>query len=259
MVADSDLPYFRGCSRQRGRGFGSLAQTIERTAIPFLRRYVVPAAKRVNADLLEIAAPEIGIYPLLYQSITEGKFFYLDEATPFRKPSNYYTLDPGLYPSISDTVNEMNRKIQEREKYEKTPIKLHVNKITQRIFLRFPNQTSLLVIFSADLCRVFGGEEAVYGLGVFMSGAGPHFPKFPYDLVRTHTLILCNDIFEYNIVGDTKAALSRCIPFISKVKNGDVISTGQYKNYQNFLNLQYKKNSKKLIPQHKTRAPGFLW
>ena len=61
MVADSDLPYFRGCSRQRGRGFGSLAQTIERTAIPFLRRYVVPAAKRVNADLLEIAAPEIGI------------------------------------------------------------------------------------------------------------------------------------------------------------------------------------------------------
>ena len=153
----------------------------------------------------------------------------------------------------------MNRKIQEREKYEKTPIKLHVNKITQRISLRFPNQNSLLVIFSADLCRVFGVEEAVYGLGVFMSGAGPHFPKFPYDLVRTNTLILCNDIVEYNIVGDTKAALLRCIPFISKVKNGDIISTGQYKNYQSFLNLQFKKVSKKLIPQHKTRAPGFLW
>ena len=27
MVADSDLPYFRGYSRQRGRGFGALAQT----------------------------------------------------------------------------------------------------------------------------------------------------------------------------------------------------------------------------------------
>ena len=60
MVADSDLPYFRGYSRQRGRGFGSLAQTIGRTAIPFLRRYVVPAAKRVGADLIELAAPEIG-------------------------------------------------------------------------------------------------------------------------------------------------------------------------------------------------------
>ena len=60
MVADSDLSYFRGYSRQRGRGFGALAQTIGRTAIPFLRRYVVPAAKRVGADLLDIAAPEIG-------------------------------------------------------------------------------------------------------------------------------------------------------------------------------------------------------
>ena len=60
MVADSDLPYFRGYSRQRGRVFGALTQTIGRTAILFLRRYVVPAAKRVGADLLDIAAPEIG-------------------------------------------------------------------------------------------------------------------------------------------------------------------------------------------------------
>ena len=59
MVAVSDLPYFRGYSGQRGRGFGASAKTIWRTAIPFLRRYVVPAAKRVGADLLDIAAPEI--------------------------------------------------------------------------------------------------------------------------------------------------------------------------------------------------------
>ena len=60
MFADSDLPFFRGFSRQRGRGFGALAQTIGRKSIPFLRRYVVPAAKRVGADLLDIAAPDIG-------------------------------------------------------------------------------------------------------------------------------------------------------------------------------------------------------
>ena len=59
MVADSNLPYFRGYSRQKGRGIGALAQTIGRTAIPFLRRYVVPEAKRVGADLLDIAAPKI--------------------------------------------------------------------------------------------------------------------------------------------------------------------------------------------------------
>ena len=41
------------------RGFEALAQTIGRTAIPSFRRYVVPAAKNVGADLFELAAPEI--------------------------------------------------------------------------------------------------------------------------------------------------------------------------------------------------------
>ena len=41
-------------------GFGALAQVIGRTAIPFLRKYVIPAAKRIGADMLEFAAPEIG-------------------------------------------------------------------------------------------------------------------------------------------------------------------------------------------------------
>ena len=61
MVASNtlELPYYRGIGRQRGRGFGALAQVIGRTAIPFLRKYIVPAAKRVVADLLEFAVPEV--------------------------------------------------------------------------------------------------------------------------------------------------------------------------------------------------------
>ena len=54
-----EIPYYRAVGRQRGRGFGALAQVIGRTAIPFLRKYVVPAAKGVGADLLEFAVPEI--------------------------------------------------------------------------------------------------------------------------------------------------------------------------------------------------------
>ena len=63
MVAQnsSDFPIFRGHARQRGRGFGALAQTLKRTAIPFIKKYIIPAAKRIGADLFEIAAaPEIG-------------------------------------------------------------------------------------------------------------------------------------------------------------------------------------------------------
>ena len=47
------------------------------------------------------------------------KFFYLDEATTDTQSSDYYTLEPSLYPLISDILIELNEKVQEREKYEK--------------------------------------------------------------------------------------------------------------------------------------------
>ena len=61
MVASNTLehPYYKGIGRQRRRGFGALAQVIGRTAIPFLRKYTVLAAKRVGDDLLEFAVPEV--------------------------------------------------------------------------------------------------------------------------------------------------------------------------------------------------------
>ena len=61
MVASRqvEIPFYRGIVRQRGRRFGSLVQVIGRTAIPFLRKYFVPAAKRVAADLLDFSVPEI--------------------------------------------------------------------------------------------------------------------------------------------------------------------------------------------------------
>ena len=61
MVASRqvEIPYYRGVGRQCGRGFGALAQVFGRTAIPFLRKYVVPASKRIGTDMLEFAVPEI--------------------------------------------------------------------------------------------------------------------------------------------------------------------------------------------------------
>ena len=58
MVASRqvEIPVYRSIGRQSGRGFGAIAQVIGRTAIPFLRKYIVPATK--GADLLEIAEPD---------------------------------------------------------------------------------------------------------------------------------------------------------------------------------------------------------
>ena len=61
MVASNtlDLPHYKGIGRRRGRGFGALSQVIGRTAISFLRKYVVSAAKRMGSIFFEFAVPEV--------------------------------------------------------------------------------------------------------------------------------------------------------------------------------------------------------
>ena len=101
------------------------------------------------------------------------------------------------------------------------------------------NDSSGVAFCSTDLGRNFGhnvGNE----IGVLMIGKGPHEPEFAYDIVRIHSLINYSDIVEYNIVGDTKAPLLRCFPFILNLKGGDIITTGQCMNYQTFTNLQFR-------------------
>ena len=89
------------------------------------------------------------------------------------------------------------------------------------------NDSSGLALCSTDLGHIFGNNVENH-FGVLMKGKGPHEPQFAYDIVRIHSLMIYSDLVEYNIVGDTKAPLVRCFPFISKLKWGDIISTGQY-------------------------------
>ncbi len=59
MDGYNDSPYFHGASRQRGSGLGSLALSVGRFAIPFLRKMAIPAARRVGKAFIEEAAPEL--------------------------------------------------------------------------------------------------------------------------------------------------------------------------------------------------------
>ncbi len=102
------------------------------------------------------------------------------------------------------------------------------------------NEESSLAIFSTDLGHIFGGDVRDDS-GILMRGKEPHEPTFAYDIVRIHSLLIYTDIVEYNIVGDTKALLLRCFLLISKLKSGDIMTTGQYMNYQTFTNLQFRR------------------
>ena len=60
MAGYTNLEYFKGTPRQRGRGLGALAGKIARTAFPIFRKYVLPTAKKLGKDALEAALPELG-------------------------------------------------------------------------------------------------------------------------------------------------------------------------------------------------------
>ena len=193
----------------------------------------------------EVAISEIS-YPSLYQNVTEGKFTFLDgrESPDEKRKIQPMHVEPGLYPSIVDIVVAMNDKVRKRigaQKYEYDGIFVSVDKITQKVAIHLPEDQSVFIIQSADLSHIFGCDLEQNQTGVIMKGKGPHYPQYSYDIIRIHSLMIYSDIIEYNIVGDTKTPLLRCILFISKVKNGDIISTGQYMNYQSFTNLQFKK------------------
>ena len=87
-----------------------------------------------------------------------------------------------------------------------------------------------------------------------MKEKGPHYPQYSYDIIRKHSLMISSDIKEYNKVGDTKTPSLHSIPFNFKVKNGDIMSTGQYMNHQSFT---ISKTVEKIFPQHKNRTKGY--
>ena len=174
----------------------------------------------------EVAISDIS-YPSMYQNATEGNFMFFEKR--LSKSSELYYLEPDLYPSNTDTVEAMKILIQERHNHSENCIKVKVSRKTQKVEIYLANEASGLAFFSTDLGHVFGsnvGNE----FGVMLRGKCSHKPEFAYDIVRIHSLMIYTDLIEYNIVGDTKAQLLRCIPFISKLKSRDILTTGQYMN-----------------------------
>ena len=133
----------------------------------------------------------------------------------------------------------MNTPIQERNNHNETCTTVKVSRRTQKVVIMLANDSSGLAFCSTDLCHIFGNNVGNHFV-VLMKRKGPHGPQFAYDIVRIHSLMIYSEKVEYKIVGDTNTPLLRCFPFISKLKGGDIITTGQYMNYQTFSNLQFR-------------------
>ena len=137
-------------------------------------------------------------------------------------------------------MEALNTIIHERDNHRYTCITIKDSRVTQKVKVYLATEESSLAVFSTVLGHLFAGYVR-NDLGILMRGKGSHEPTFAYDIVRIHSLMTYTDIVEYNFVGDTKVPLFRCFPFISKLDSGDILTTGQYMNYQTFSNLQFKR------------------
>ena len=64
--------------------------------------------------------------PSMYQNVTEGKFMFFDKK--LAKSSEFFYLEPGLFPSFTDIVEAMNILIQERHNHSENCIKVKVSR-----------------------------------------------------------------------------------------------------------------------------------
>ena len=155
------------------------------------------------------------------------------------KSSQFYYLEPGLYPSLMNIVEAMNTLIQERHNHSKNCITVKVYRRTQKVENYLANDCSGLAFFGTDLGQIFWSNVG-NKFWVMLRGKGHQKPEFAYQIVRIHFLMIYTDLLEYKTVGDTKVQLLRCFHFILKLKAGDIITTGQYMDYQAFRNLQFR-------------------
>ena len=84
------------------------------------------------------------------------KFMFFDKK--LSKSSEFYYLEPGLYPSITDIVEFMNILIQERHNHSENSIKVKVSRRTQKVEIYLANEASGLALFNTDLGHVFGSN-----------------------------------------------------------------------------------------------------
>ena len=170
----------------------------------------------------EVAISELP-YPSMYQNVTEGKFMSIDKK--LSNSSDIYYLEPGLHPSITDIVEAMNTLIQERHNHSENCITVKVSQRKQKVEIYLANEGSGFAFFNTDLGHIFESNVG-FEFGVMLRRKGSHKPEFAHGAVRIHSLMIYTDLIEYNIVGDTKAPLVHCFSFISKLKAGDIITSG---------------------------------
>ena len=88
----------------------------------------------------------------MYQNFTKGNFMFFGKK--HSKSSEFYYLEPGLYPSITDVVEALNTLIQERHNHSENCITVKMSRRTQKVEIYLANEGSGLAFFTMDLGHI---------------------------------------------------------------------------------------------------------
>ena len=110
------------------------------------------------------------------------------------------------------------------DSHSESCITLEVSRRTRKVYIYLANEGYGFALFSTDLGHIFESNVGKQ-FGVMLRGIGSHKLDFALDIVRKHSLMIYKNLIECNIVGDTKVALLRCFPFISKLETFKLLET----------------------------------
>lgn len=180
----------------------------------------------------EVSLMEIS-YPALYHNVTDGRFRFKEDTDDTEL--EVMEIPTGLYTSVQEIFREMKNVVKAKYPGKEMGMNVSIDNRSQRAFISLPKVGSALNIISPDIAHILG-----FPMSVLLFGLGPHISHYPVDILRVHSIMVYTDIVEHGVLGDTKAPILRCFPFISRLRN-EAITTLQYMRYQTFSNLQFKR------------------
>ena len=133
--------------------------------------------------------------------------------------SDFFSLEPSLYPSLTDIVEAMNTLIQEQHNRNESFKTAKVSRRVEKAEIDFANEAFGLSFFSTDSGHIFG-KDIDLEFGVVLREKRPHKQKYAHHIVSIHLLMLYTDLIQYNIVRYTKAPFCDALPSFQRKKPG---------------------------------------
>ena len=129
----------------------------------------------------------------------------------------------------------MNTLLQHRHNHTETSLAIKVSRGTQRNGFHYANGVSFFAFYTTAVGH-FLRSNVGNDFEVLLRGERPHKSVSASDTAHT----FYQDIRRVDSVVSLATRLLCCFPFLSRLKSGEIIPTGQYMNYQTISKVQFR-------------------